>query len=126
MLFLDGAYLGGPMDDLLGHSIAYRVGVGPRAVQKVFMLHTVPQQDEEPRKGVAHYAGFRCTPVSVERLTLTPQGDVHYRLKTPYRDGTPHIVLEPPDFVVRLAALVPPPRRCCYSSSASCSQSRSR
>jgi hypothetical protein len=35
---------------------------------------------------------------------------VRYRLKTPYRDGTTHIVLEPLDFMARLAALVPPPR----------------
>jgi hypothetical protein len=27
-----------------------------------------------------------------------------------YRDGTTHIVLDPLDFLVRLAALVPPPR----------------
>ena len=31
-------------------------------------------------------------------------------MKTPYRDGTTHIVLEPLDFIARLAALVPPPR----------------
>jgi len=49
-------------------------------------------------------------PVSVERLTLTAQGQVRYRLKTPYRDGTTDIVLEPLDFLARLAALVPPPR----------------
>ena len=43
-------------------------------------------------------------------MSLTPQGDVRVRLKTPYRDGTTHIVLEPLDFMARLAALVPPPR----------------
>lgn len=48
--------------------------------------------------------------IAAERLSLTPQGDVHFRLKTPYRDGTTHIVLEPLDFMARLAALVPPPR----------------
>jgi hypothetical protein len=48
--------------------------------------------------------------VSVERLDLTAQWQVRYRLKTPYRDGTTHIVLEPLDFIARLAALVPPPR----------------
>ena len=37
-------------------------------------------------------------------------GQVRYTLKTPYRDGTTHIVLEPLDFIARLAALVPPPR----------------
>ena len=35
---------------------------------------------------------------------------MRYTLKTPYRDGTTHIVLEPLDLMARLAALVPPPR----------------
>jgi predicted component of type VI protein secretion system len=105
---------GGPMDDLLGHSITYRVAVGPRAGQKVFSLQTVPARADELRNGVAQYAGFslhagisveadqrekleRLTryvsrpPVSVERLDRTAQGQVRYRLKTPYRDGTTHI-----------------------------------
>jgi hypothetical protein len=135
----DSSYLeldpaaGGPMDDLLGHSITCRVAVGPRAGQKVLSLQTVPGRGEEPKKGVAQYAGFslhagigveaeqrakleRLTryvsrpPVAEERLDLTAQGQVRYRLKTPYRDGTTHIVLEPLDFIARLAALVPPPR----------------
>jgi hypothetical protein len=38
---------GGPMDDLLGHSITYRVAVGPRAGQKVFTLQTVPARAGE-------------------------------------------------------------------------------
>jgi hypothetical protein len=88
---------GGPMDDLLGHSITYRVAVGPRAGQKVFSLQTVPARADELRNGVAQYAGFslhagigvradqgekveRLTryvsrpPVSAERLDRTAQG----------------------------------------------------
>jgi hypothetical protein len=91
----------GPMHDLLGHSITYRVAVGPRAGQKVFSLQSVPARAEEPRKGVAQYAGFslhagigveaeqrekleRLTryvsrpPVAIERLALTEQGQVRY------------------------------------------------
>jgi len=45
-----------------------------------------------------------------ERLSRTPQGKVCYRLKTPYRDGTTHVLFEPLDFIARLAALVPKPR----------------
>ena len=48
--------------------------------------------------------------VSTERLSLTAPGLIHYRLKTPYRDGTTHGVFEPLDFIARLAALVPNPR----------------
>jgi hypothetical protein len=47
-----------------------------------------------------HYPAFR-EPAS---------GHVRYTLKTPYRDGTTHLVLEPLDLMARLAALVPPPR----------------
>jgi putative transposase len=91
------------------------------------------QSEEEPRKGVAEYAGFSlhaatsvdaeqtgklerlCRYVSrpaiaEERLELTEGGEVRRRLKTPYRDGTTHLILEPLDFLARLAALVPPPR----------------
>jgi hypothetical protein len=32
------------------------------------------------------------------------------QLKTPYRDRTTHVILEPLDLLARLAALVPPPR----------------
>ncbi len=35
---------------------------------------------------------------------------MRYTLKTPYRDGTTHVVFEPLDFIARLAALVPGPR----------------
>jgi hypothetical protein len=93
----------------------------------------VPAREEALTKGAAQYAGFSLhggigveaehrgklerlaryvsrSPVSVERLALTTQGHVRYRLKTPYRDGTTDIALEPLDFIARLAALVPPPR----------------
>jgi hypothetical protein len=33
--------------------------------------------------------------IAAERLSLTPQGDVHFCLKTSYRDRTTHIVLAP-------------------------------
>lgn len=37
-----------------------------------------------------------------ERLALTASGHVRYALKTPYRDGTTHIVLDPLDLMARL------------------------
>jgi hypothetical protein len=36
------AVTGGPMDQLLGHSITYRIAVGPQAGRKVFTLQTLP------------------------------------------------------------------------------------
>jgi hypothetical protein len=129
---------GGPLDDLLAHSITYRIAVGPRAGQKLFTLQTVPALAEESEQqgdgrgaanagGLSLHAGIDIQPhqreklerlcryvsrppVAVERLALTSSGQVRYALKTPYRDGTTHIVMEPLDLMARLAALVPPPR----------------
>jgi hypothetical protein len=88
---------------------------------------------EEQKKGVAQAAGFSLhagigiepqaraklerlcryisrPAVAEERLALTEHGDVRLQLKTAYRDGTTHVLLEPLDLLARLAALVPPPR----------------
>jgi len=52
---------GGPLDDLLGHSITYRIAVGPRAGQKLFTLQTVPARSPEwldDPGGAARAGGF--------------------------------------------------------------------
>lgn len=126
----------GPLDDLIGHSITYRIAVGPRAGQKLFTLQTLPSSEPERQgdhRSAAEAGGFSLhaaldiqphqraklerlcryvsrPPIAEERLALTASGQVRYTLKTPYRDGTTHIVLEPLDLLARLAALVPPPR----------------
>ena len=48
--------------------------------------------------------------IANERLKLNSAGDVVLQLKSPYRDGTTHIVMSPLEFMQRLAALVPRPR----------------
>ena len=123
------------MDQLLGHSITYRIAVGPQAGRKVFTLQTLPASDPDDdftdtlgevagfslHAGVAAKADERdklerlCRyisrpAVSEKRLSLTAQGKVRYELKTPYRDGTTHVIFEPLDFIARLAALVPKPK----------------
>jgi hypothetical protein len=124
-----------PMNPLLGHSITYRIAVGPQAGRKVFTLQTMPACDPEERFGDApgNVAGFSLhagvaaranerrklerlcryisrPAVSEQRLALTPNGNIRYQLKTPYRDGTTHVIFEPLDFIARLAALIPRPR----------------
>ncbi|MCC7198428.1 MAG: transposase [Gammaproteobacteria bacterium] len=51
----------GPLDDLIGHSMTYRIAVGPRAGQKLFTLQTVPSQlqglEADPN-GAATSGGF--------------------------------------------------------------------
>ena len=45
-----------------------------------------------------------------KRLNHTRAGEIVLQLKTPYRDGTTHLVMTPLEFLQRLAALVPRPR----------------
>ena len=48
--------------------------------------------------------------VSTDRMERLADGSISYELKTPYKNGTTHLVFEPLDFIARLAALVPKPR----------------
>ncbi|MGH8583107.1 MAG: transposase [Gammaproteobacteria bacterium] len=48
--------------------------------------------------------------IANEQLALNRAAQVVLTLKTPYRDGTTHIVMSPLEFIQRLAALVPRPR----------------
>ncbi|EAR22701.1 putative transposase [Nitrococcus mobilis Nb-231] len=123
----------GPMEQLLGSSITYRIAVGPQQGRKVFTLQTLPACEEPFDAAVGKVAGFSLhagvaaradqrqklerlcryisrPAISEKRLSLTPNGNVRYQLKTPYRDGTTHVMFEPLDFIARLAALVPKPR----------------
>ena len=122
-----------PMTSLQGHSITYRIAVGPQAGCKVFTLQTLPASGEPFDEGIGQVAGFSLhagvaaraderlklerlcryisrPAVSEKRLSLTRGGNIRYQLKTPYRDGTTHVIFEPLDFIARLAALVPKPR----------------
>lgn len=48
--------------------------------------------------------------IANERFKRNRAGQVVLLLKSPYRDGTTYIVIEPLEFMERLAALVPRPR----------------
>ena len=115
----------------------YRIALGPRAGQKVLTLNTVPiakiQESLQSSKCCVNTQGFslhaevRCgmnqrhklerlcryitrPAIANERLKRNSAGDAVLQLKSPYRDGTTHIVLSPLEFMQRLATLVPRPR----------------
>ena len=48
--------------------------------------------------------------IANERLKLNSAGVVVLQLKSPYKEGTTHLVMSPPEFMQRLAALVSRPR----------------
>jgi len=141
-----------PSNQLLGSSITYRIAVGPQQGRKVFTLQTLPNlEPDNPFSGsVGEAAGFSLhagiatkanersklerlcryitrPAISTKRLSLTHNGQVRYELKTPWHNGTTHIIFEPLDFmfrtngmsrahgcagatISRLVALVPKPR----------------
>jgi hypothetical protein len=123
------------LSQLQGHSITYRIAMGPHKGRKVLTLQSLPSSPETgsnssrvaSTNGFSLHAGVMAEPhqknllerlcryiarpaVSEKRLSLTGNGQVRYELKTPYRDGTTHVYFEPVDFIARLAALVPKPR----------------
>jgi len=124
-----------PMQQLYGHAITYRIALGSQQGRKVFTLQTVPpSKTESPLSTrVANIAGFSLhagvateayqrdklerlcryisrPAVSENRLAALSNGYIRYRLKTPYRDGTTHVIFEPLDFIAKLSALIPKPR----------------
>ena len=64
------------LEILQGHSITYRTVIGPQEGRKALTVQTLPALAEG-------------------RLSLTRRGRVRYALKTPYRDGTTHVVFAP-------------------------------
>jgi hypothetical protein len=59
--WLAGDFEAGPLDDLISHSITYRIAVGPRAGRKLFTLQTVAcrlQGLEGHANGAARAGGF--------------------------------------------------------------------
>ena len=76
-----------------------------------FSLHAGVWAKGGEREKLEHLARYVARPpIATERFALTDGGNVRYTLKTPYRDGTTHVIFEPLDFIARLAALVPKPR----------------
>src|SRR5277367_2691851 len=118
MVFLDGAYQTAGADAPLFHPVpapesSDLLEAEPNGAARAggFSLHAgvdIASHQREKLERLCRYVSR--PPVASERLALTASGQVRYTLKTPYRDGTTHIVLEPLDLMARLAALVPTPR----------------
>ena len=112
----------------------YRIAIGPRAGHKVFTLQGAMPQDGAftqalcaDEQGFSLHAAVRCAAddrqaleqlcrtitrpaLANERVQTNTAGQVVLKLKTPWRDGTTHLVMSPLEFMQRLAALVPRPR----------------
>ncbi|MBI5478399.1 MAG: transposase, partial [Deltaproteobacteria bacterium] len=76
-----------------------------------FSLHAGRAVHANDREGLERLAAYALRPPLAQgRLSLTDDGQVLYRMKRRFSDGTSTITFSPRDFVARLCALVPPPR----------------
>jgi hypothetical protein len=76
-----------------------------------FSLHAAVRVEAHDRKRLEQLCRYITRPaLSDERVQLNAAGQVELKLKTPWRDGTTHLVMSPLEFMQRLAALVPRPR----------------
>ena len=76
-----------------------------------FSLHAGVRCAAHDRQGIEQLCRYITRPaISNKRMSINSKGQVVIKLKTPWKDGATHIVLEPLEFMQRLAALVPRPR----------------
>jgi len=68
----------------------------------------VPANDRKRLERLCRYAAR--PPLAHDRLAAHPDGSLTLRLKTRWRDGTTHIVMQPRDLIDRIVPLIPPPR----------------
>ena len=68
----------------------------------------VPARDRPRLERLCRYVAR--PPVAHDRLERRPDGRLALKLKTRWRDGTTHILLERRDLLDRLVPLIPPPR----------------
>ena len=86
--------------------------IPPRCVREGGMsLHAdvaVPRNDRRRLERLCRYVAR--PPLALDRLEAMADGRLAYRLKTRWRDGTTHVVMERRELLERLAPLIPPPR----------------
>jgi len=85
-------------------SDAVSVPVAVRAEGEVagFLLHAGVATKANERAKLERLCRYITRPaVSTKRLSMTRNGRVRYELKTPWRNGTTHVIFEPLDFMFR-------------------------
>ena len=70
-----------------------------------FSLHAAVRVEAHERKRLEQLCRYITRPaLADERLQLNDAAQVELKLKTPWRDGTTHLVMSPLEFIQRLAA----------------------
>jgi len=76
-----------------------------------FSLHGGVCIEANDRSQLEHLIRYVARPaIALERLTRTQEGNLTYRLKRTFTDGTTHVLFSPMELIEKLVALVPRPR----------------
>jgi hypothetical protein len=85
---------------------------GPRCARVAgFSVHANVAIRAHRREQLERLCRYACRPpLALDRLRRLGDGRLTYRMKTPWHDGTTHVVFDPPELLEKLAALIPAPR----------------
>jgi len=76
-----------------------------------FSMHAATRIAADDRPGLERLIRYATRPpLAAGRLQIIDDEQLTFRLKTPWSDGTTHLLLSPLELLEKLAALVPPPR----------------
>ena len=76
-----------------------------------FSLHAATRIEADDRSRLERLCRYVIRPpLAAGKLRVLDEETLSFTLKTPWSDGTTHLVLSPLELIEKLAALVPPPR----------------
>jgi hypothetical protein len=76
-----------------------------------FSLHAATRISADNRQGLEQLCRYVARPaLAAGRLRIIDTDQLSFALKTPWSDGTTHLVPSPFELLAKLAALIPPPR----------------
>ena len=93
------------------HPLESQVTGPSSASDRGFSLHAgvvVRAKERDKRERLIRYVARPS--LALERLEKMPDGNLHYRLKKIYSDGTTHVKFSPLELIEKLVALIPRPR----------------
>lgn len=85
---------------------------GPQCIALAgFSLHAARRVGSEDRRNLSQLINYMARPpLAEDRLERTATGDILYKLKEAWNDGTIGIQLSPSELIEKLIALIPPRR----------------
>jgi hypothetical protein len=88
------------------------IRIGPLCyASRGFSLHAATRMEAGNKEGLERLCNYVSRPpLALGSLQQISDEEYSFKLKTPWSDGTTHLIFSPMELIEKLAALVPPPR----------------